>query len=90
MTAPRYGGRKRLLQIWGRAQPEARTSGRVQCRHDPETCREMGRGREKEEPCTIVMRPNVQKGVDNQNAWIIQGRGTEEGQARPVRGKSIS
>lgn len=49
MAAPRYGGRKCLLWIKGRGQPEARASGRIQSEQDPEPGHGK-RGRRRKEP----------------------------------------
>lgn len=46
ITPPGYGGGEGLLQICGRALPEAGTSGRRQSVQSPELCEERGQGRE--------------------------------------------
>lgn len=42
--------------------------------YDPETCEEMGRGKERGEKSGAAdRRPKVQRGVGNRNDWVIQG-----------------
>jgi len=61
MSAPSYGGRGSVLQVCGRAEPEERTSGRVQCRREQAELGIVEVRRKRREPGATAKRTKVQK-----------------------------